>query len=235
MRTPPLSSVVLVLDLDDTLYSEIDYCRSGRQHLIRTVCSAFPERSFDEAELLSTVPLENGRFDIRRLIERCKLPPSCHEQLLWLYRSHTPDIALSEATARWLNVAESRYAGVLILTDGRAITQRAKVRALGLSHLPILVSEEFGADKPDPVRFERAVIHHPADLHVYVGDNVAKDFLAPNRLGWLTIGLRADFDTVRREMPADVSASMQPSCWASSLSEVDDLVLQAHAVRTPAP
>ena len=29
----------------------------------------------------------------------------------------------------------------------------------------------------------------PSNKYIYVGDNVDKDFIAPNELGWLSIGL----------------------------------------------
>ena len=47
----------------------------------------------------------------------------------------------------------------------------------------IIVSEEFGSEKPD----ERNYLYFSEKL--YVGDNPQKDFLAPNRLGWETICL----------------------------------------------
>jgi putative hydrolase of the HAD superfamily len=43
--------------------------------------------------------------------------------------------------------------------------------------------------KPHPLAFEQmaAAVARPGDRLVYVGDNPAKDFQAPNRLGWTTI------------------------------------------------
>ena len=79
-----------------------------------------------------------------------------------------------------------------ILTDGRSISQRNKIRALGLESWinKIVVSEEFGSAKPDERNFRH--FHKVFPQHrsfAYIGDNPAKDFVTPNRLGWSTICL----------------------------------------------
>lgn len=78
-----------------------------------------------------------------------------------------------------------------IITDGREQTQWAKIDALSLrprfDH--IIVNSEPQIFKPDPRSFESmaAILAIPNHSCVYVADNVGKDFVAPNSLGWLTI------------------------------------------------
>ncbi|MEM9143332.1 MAG: hypothetical protein AAGA86_10125 [Bacteroidota bacterium] len=66
-----------------------------------------------------------------------------------------------------------------------------KINALGLSGIvdTIVVSEEIGSEKPDERNFK--VIEHtfPNYNYVYIADNLRKDFISPNQLGWNSIGL----------------------------------------------
>jgi len=82
------------------------------------------------------------------------------------------------------------------LTDGYLPPQRLKVEALGLNGRfdPIVFTEELGREswKPSPVGFmliERVCKAQPRNC-LYIGDNPAKDFVAPRARGWRTIRVR---------------------------------------------
>ena len=110
------------------------------------------------------------------------------------------------------------------MTDGRSITQRLKLRALGLGDIPAYVSEEYGgADKPDPTRFLAIVNDFPADHYVYVADNPGKDFFAPNDLGWLTIGVRHNGRGIH---PQDTSpgGAGGPDVWVDGVERLREVV-----------
>ena len=58
---------------------------------------------------------------------------------------------------------------------------------------PVLFTDERGREywKPHPWAFEQVMRAHPAAVRFfYVGDNPAKDFIAPNGLGWTTVLVR---------------------------------------------
>jgi putative hydrolase of the HAD superfamily len=77
-----------------------------------------------------------------------------------------------------------------LVTDGYSITQRNKLKALGIEELfdLVVISEEFGSAKPSVANF--AVFHQfNTDVYYYIADNPAKDFVSPNALGWQTICL----------------------------------------------
>ena len=84
-----------------------------------------------------------------------------------------------------------------ILTDGRSEGQRAKLRALGLEELmdEILITDELGGPafrKPCALGFELLSerLGTPFERMAYVGDNIAKDFIAPEKLGMRCIWYR---------------------------------------------
>ena len=81
-----------------------------------------------------------------------------------------------------------------VITDGRPEGQRAKIKALGLEAMVdhIIVTDEFGGveyRKPNPIAFEKMRERFGTEYSkmCYVGDNVNKDFVAPQQLGMRSI------------------------------------------------
>lgn len=220
------ASLVVVLDLDDTLYPEADYQLSG----FRAVCDwlepLYGHLLWSEVEQL----LAQGECDVLgALCRTLGLPDAVKQSLLWVYRLHAPDIQLAAGVHAAVLEFQRRCRGVAVLTDGRSVTQRLKLRALGLAHLPVYISEEHGDEKPAPQRFELVMRDMPAAQYVYIGDNPVKDFLAPNRLGWMTVGVRGGARNVHRQLVAGLTAEHQPSAWVDSLEAV--LLLETLFVR----
>ena len=56
----------------------------------------------------------------------------------------------------------------------------------------------------------------------YIGDNVIRDFVAPNQLGWTTICLRDDGRNIHKQIP--ISHEMKPQYEISSFRELYKLV-----------
>ena len=84
-----------------------------------------------------------------------------------------------------------------LITNGRGLIQRRKLRGLGLeSYFDVLViSEEFGCRKPDPRIFLHALerLGAPARAAVYVGDNPGPDVSGAKRAGLYSIWRRDEF------------------------------------------
>lgn len=210
-----LSDSVIVFDLDDTLYPEEAYIRSG----ITAVCSlaAMLHGENHAAEILA----ERDAGERDWLAALCALLPHAagmREGLLWGYRLHEPCIALSPEVRKTVDAAIGRAKAVAILTDGRSITQRLKLRALGLANLPAYISDEYGgADKPDPSRFRAIMTDYPAGTYIYVADNPNKDFVAPKALGWQTIGVRTPATGVHRQNGL-LPATHAPDLWIGNIA-----------------
>ncbi len=115
-------------------------------------------------------------------------------ELLEVYRSHRPEIELDDPTCMLLDtlVANGKVLG--IITDGRSLTQRNKIEALGLYRWfqteNIIISEEFGSAKPAVRNFQYFMTKYPGKTYTYIGDNVDKDFISPKMLGWQTVCLK---------------------------------------------
>ena len=169
----------VIFDLDDTLYSEKEYVRSGYKAISDYLGGGYEERlwSFFEAgkpaivELLKELGRENEKAEA-----------------VAVYRSHKPDIHLYPGVAEMIEELKARGVKVGIITDGRPEGQRNKLKALGLGVDDVIITDEFGGiqfRKPCDIAFRIMTTRwrlNPADV-VYVGDNPAKDFQAPQQLG----------------------------------------------------
>lgn len=216
MALHELSKSVVVLDLDDTLYKEADYHDSGLREVCNWIEALYGRSLVGELEALKR---QGERDLLGALCRLAGLPLSVKNSLLWVYRLHEPRIHLGLAAKETIQLLES-LCKVAILTDGRSVSQRRKLKALGLSHLPAYISEEHGSEKPSPLRFELIMRDIPALDYVYVADNPKKDFLAPNALNWKTIGLIGDERNIHSQDCDGLSGAQLPKKWITSLDEL---------------
>ena len=172
--------MMFVSDLDDTLYSEIDYVRSG----CRAVARAVEQQGWMDAP--SALALIQGQQSVEAgfdaLLERInQLAPQAGCTIDWIldvYRTHMPDISLRPGVAETLDrlVEAGIPMAMAIITDGRYVAQRNKIKALGLDrYVPegnIIISEEIGNDKNSPLPFATLMERFPAESRfLYIGDN----------------------------------------------------------------
>ena len=185
----------LVFDVDDTLYLERDYVRSGfwavdrwaRVHL--GVAGVF-ERAWERFES------GHRRTIFDEVVAELSLDPASIGTMVEVYRSHDPEISLLADSMAALETAASNGAPIAVVTDGPAASQWGKVRALGLDRWASLtvVTADLGPGrgKPHPAAFELVQdrLGHCGPDCAYVADNPAKDFAAPAALGWRTVRVR---------------------------------------------
>lgn len=209
-----------VFDLDDTLYKEDDFHASG----LRAVAHHLRMTHGKDVEADLFAWKAQGAKDLWGLAcQKLGLPDVAKESLVWIYRLHQPAIGLEDSVRQLLARLESDAAGLAVLTDGRSLTQRAKLAALGLGDVAFYISEEHGTEKPHPAGFRLIEQHHPAQRYVYVGDDPRKDFKAPNEMGWLTVGLRGCDRNVHTQDDASLDPSYLPGVWISKLEDLSEL------------
>ncbi len=181
---------VYAFDLDDTLYSERDYVDA----CLRNVAAKFSERLGRPAErlyeLMRTAP---NAYDA--LAAAAPEAGVTLDEFKEVYRSTQPDALPLRHDARLLlEHLKADDVPVYLITDGRSLGQRAKIKALGLERYfspdRIIISGETGYEKTTPVPFMLAMRRHGSPTAwTYVGDNPYKDFRWPNLLGWDTVML----------------------------------------------
>ena len=215
-----ITESTIVFDLDDTLYYEDDYLESGIIAVAREIKRLYGRDL--QAELLAAKA--SGADIWQYACEALALPSSVKESLLWLYRLHHPSISLSASTKQMLEQVASQARHVAIVTDGRALSQRQKLAALGLVSWPLYISEEYQSSKPEPERFRQLMTDLTAQNYAYVADNPQKDFLAPNQLGWQTLGLRPSARNIHSANISNLPSVNRPKVWIDSLSQLTELL-----------
>ena len=215
-----LKNWVVVFDLDDTLISELEYQRSGIA-AVEAALSSLYGVTFDSRIQRA---LDEGVQDIWAwACQQLGLPSEVKKSLLWIYRLHTPNIQLAEGIDDLLSCLLRHEAKLAILSDGRSITQRLKLRAIGLESLPLFISEDYQSIKPEIDRFISIESRWPQCNYVYIADNSAKDFAAPRSRNWLTIGAR--WISPRVHCSSDqILACNQPDHWLDCPSMVISVI-----------
>jgi len=186
-------SMILVFDLDDTLYSERLFVVSGFSAVAKMLADLYGwDKSATLSEMLCILA-DKGRGAVfnellnKRQLQSGRLVRRC----LQTYRQHKPNIALDPEAKAFL---ESKAGNsIYLVTDGNKIVQANKIRALGIEKYfkKVFITHRYGTHRAKPSvycfdlirKLERCSWNEMA----YIGDNPVKDFVNLTPLGVLTI------------------------------------------------
>lgn len=214
----------VAFDLDDTLYKEVEYLESGYCAIEHHVNNRLQAKISLTEKML--VWWKEGENVFERLVE---LYPDIlsKEDCLNIYRYHKPNIKLEDGALSLLDFLSRNDVTIGLITDGRERTQLNKIYALGLhSYIDvkdIIISESFGSEKPAEANYRFFMEKYPNAKYVYVGDNVKKDFVSANRLGWETICLLNDGRNIHSQM-ADVPNEYKALYDVHELKEIQLII-----------
>jgi putative hydrolase of the HAD superfamily len=186
--------MILVFDMDDTLYPEIMYVKSG----INAVCKYLSDNfNLDQSLIKNEMNLyldENGRelmFD--SLLSKYNLKKKfIVKKCLSVYRNHYPKITMFEEAEVCLKNLNQFHK--YLVTDGNVYVQRKKIDALGLKKyfIKTIPTYQYGIQYSKPSTFcfdlirDREQVASNAEL-IYIGDNPNKDFVNLKKSGYKTI------------------------------------------------
>ena len=218
--------MVVVFDLDDTLYKEIDYLRSAYRYIAAQLAGDDAEREEIFGALCGAY--KEGRDAFATLMECYNNKGVTKETLLHWYRTHKPQISLTDGCEGFLSVLVAKGCRLGIITDGRSKTQRNKIKALSLDKYiapyNIVISEEIGFEKTSFEPFRHFVNRYPnASEFIYIGDNPAKDFYNPNLMGWKTIML-IDKGTNIHSQTEESSKIHSPQIKINEITELLEII-----------
>jgi putative hydrolase of the HAD superfamily len=184
---------VVVLDIDDTLYLERDYVRSGLRAVSEWATAGLGLSGvFDRAWSAFECGHRGDLFD--RALRSLGHAPDGEivARMVAIYRQHEPAIALADDARRFL-AGNGAGRDIAVVSDGPLESQRTKARALGLERWaePIILTAAYGKEysKPSPLAFRFIQDRFAVDARAcwYIADNPAKDFGGPRSLGWHTV------------------------------------------------
>jgi putative hydrolase of the HAD superfamily len=186
----------LVFDLDDTLFLERDYVRTGFEAVGNWAGKQLGVHAFGErAWQLFQEGHREHVFDFVLKESGHEPSPKLIEEMVSVYRTHRPRISVLPDAIKCLASFHGKTKLALI-TDGPLAAQERKVRALRLKQWFDLVvfTDRWGNEfsKPHRRAFEYVQSRVKPDGRgfIYIGDNPKKDFSAPLALGWKTVRVR---------------------------------------------
>ncbi len=170
----------VIFDLDDTLYPEKDYIKSGYKVVAEYL------GNIKYADKLWSY-FEEGKPAIDELLRELGQEEE-KDMVVDLYRSHKPDISPYPGVVEMIEKLKSKNIKLGVITDGRPEGQRNKLEALGLDIKDVIITDELGGTqfrKPCDIAFRIMACKWklPFEQIVYIGDNLTKDFQAPQQLG----------------------------------------------------
>ena len=223
----------VVFDIDDTLYWERDYVRSGFTHVARTIAASASEANEIEAWLLRQFEagVRGETFDRLLRAHRHLMTRASSEELVRAYRNHRPMIQLANSVEAVLVRLRETGLRMGVISDGPVASQQAKAAALDLDRWfdPILLTEALGPRYRKPGTLAFSTVARAWGLSarqlVYVADNPEKDFTAPVRLGWRTVRLRAP-----QQLRFQIEASRPEESSTAVISDLAELLVVLNEV-----
>lgn len=204
---------VVLFDLDDTLYKELDFVYGGFKEVCRHLAKKY---NIDEEELYKYaiyVLNTQGRGKIFNTIcEKYNIQEDIDE-LIKKYREAKPQISLyddAEYILKYLKLKLKNEdmknlinnievpCGIGIITDGKASVQWNKVKLLGLDKMvdKIIVTDDYGLEfwKPNEFAYIEMLKYFNCKKEdcIYIGDNPNKDFIGARKVGIKTIRIIRD-------------------------------------------
>jgi putative hydrolase of the HAD superfamily len=231
----------VLFDLDNTLYSEFSFVISGMRAVAAHLGQRFGLDPVKIAEgLLESLKSEGRGATFDLLLKRLGLSDRITvPMLVYLYRTHRPQITLFADAIGLLEELKKRPVKMGVITDGLSSVQSRKIAALGIEqYFDAIIctgdlSEKYS--KPSPVPFALAL--HLLDVEAkeafYVGDDETKDFAGPQALGIGTIQIKHPDAMPLRTGP--LINPQPPDFCVTSLRDVTSVVAGKGTVRAVRP
>jgi putative hydrolase of the HAD superfamily len=180
--------MIPIFDLDDTLYDEQQFVRSGFRAVARWGKAQFGWDTDASYKKMLKLLSRDGRG---RIFNQWLDGRGSVREALRTYRHHTPDIALWPSAKVALDALKDRP--LYLVTDGHKIVQANKIAALKIGprfrHAYITHRYGLAHAKPSTHCFELIKKRERCrwEEMIYVGDNPDKDFINLNTLGVRTV------------------------------------------------
>ncbi len=197
--------MILVFDLDDTLYDEKKFVFSGFSEVANWISEMSNVSSNEIYDYMVKDLSINGRGIVfnNALKKYFKETNKNIKKCLSIYRLHKPRISLEKDVVDLLLELGKSY-NLYIVTDGNKIVQNNKIKSLDVEKYiaKVFITYRYGlkASKPSLKCFE--MIKNIENINwqelVYIGDNPNKDFVNLNKVNAITIRvLQGDYAGIK--------------------------------------
>jgi putative hydrolase of the HAD superfamily len=220
----------IVFDLDDTLYPQEAFKRSGFAVVAGWVAKQYdfnPSLIITELEGIMRRKGASYPYMFDDLVGRLNMDKSNISLMVQVFIDHEPTINCYPGVHALLYRLRKKFK-LGLLTDGRLAVQRRKIKALGLETEfdEILCSDRIGLEKPAKELYEwfEKKFKMSGKCLVYVGDNPNKDFYGANIQGWCSIMVNT----------GEIQKSAKPSVYNSKIEipSINDLEKLTNSIKT---
>lgn len=186
--------MIIIFDLDDTLYDERTYVESGLRSVATFGTDKFGWDVTTSFKFMTDILNREGRGSIfdRWLIENGRTQnQGLIKECVKIYRHHTPILQLCQEAVSLLPTLSG--SPLYVVTDGHKIVQQKKVEALNINSIfrHVFITHRYGVKnaKPSTYCFEKIRERENCKWNemMYIGDNPAKDFVNLKPLGVHTV------------------------------------------------
>jgi putative hydrolase of the HAD superfamily len=185
--------MILVFDLDDTLYEEITYVQSAFRSVALYLGVKYKLNAPEIEKSLIQILEYKGRGEVFNEVLKSYGIYSKTEvkKCLAVYRNTKPEIKLNDDAVRCLE--RFAYLPKYLVTDGNKLVQSAKITALNLEKYftKTIPTHNFGIRhaKPSTYIFHKILEWEKAQPYelLYIGDNPNKDFVNLKLDGFRTV------------------------------------------------
>lgn len=181
----------VLLDLDNTLYDEHQFVKSGFKAVSRELANNFGLKEDLIYSHLYKIFVEQGRHQVftQTLNYYDIYTDVTFSHILEVYRNHTPQISIFKDVNDVLSDLKKKYRLGLV-TDGLKFVQKNKVKALKIGRYfdDTVYAIDYGSkccQKPFSVVLEKLQVK--ANESVYVDDDPYRGFAVAKQLGIRTI------------------------------------------------
>ena len=230
---------IVCFGLDDTLFYEIDFAKSAFAEISRFLEANYGIPKQDAFKVMFDA--FKAKEDVIDAIFLKYCLPLAKEELQNIYNHHKPHLVLPHPTRLLFDRLKEQGAVLGLITDGKSEIQWNKIISLGLMRFfdkkNIIISEEFGSEKPNENNFLYFEKEYPNSDYYYVSDNTEKDFVAPRKLGWTSICLLENEIKNIHKQDFVLDKNKCPDYCISELIYLDQVVLRKqieHSVRIKA-
>ncbi len=189
---------IIVFDLDDTLYNEIDYVKSGFKEVTKYFAKKY---KLESNKLFDTMMQNLNQFGRGKIFDRTLSHFNILNKLnvkkcISIYRKHLPNIKLPQESQHIIDYYKALNIPMYLVTDGNKIVQYNKIKALNIEKYfnKVFITHRYGIKNAKPSTYCFKKISQKENISfehmVYIGDNINKDFIGIKPLGIKTIRLK---------------------------------------------
>jgi putative hydrolase of the HAD superfamily len=195
--------LIIIFDLDDTLYSRQSFVNEAIKNIVDFVYLINKKKSKKTLFKILSKIYKNSNIQLKLdfFLKEIFLSKKYLKDCINIFRYSKKKLSLYRDAQNILKIYKKKC---YFITDGNKLVQNNKIKKLGIKKFfkKILITNNYGIkyQKPSLFCFKKIkeIEKCSFDQMVYVGDNPKKDFVNCNKVGMLTVRLlRGEFKTLK--------------------------------------